>query len=136
MKQQYNVYENVTREILDTVKVGDLIKVNDWKKPMKVKAVSENYFVMTQNIFGNIYYSVCSKLPWEGIRHNDFTGGMYHCGPDDYIFGSPLCADYDDLYTFEDEVANRKYLESFENGETQLSERRGICIDSIAIKSN
>ena len=48
MSKQYSHYSNITKEILDTVKVGDLIKINDWKKPMRVKAVSENYFVMTK----------------------------------------------------------------------------------------
>ena len=48
MKKEYVHYPTVTREILDTIKVGDLIRVNDWKKPMRVKAVSENYFVMTK----------------------------------------------------------------------------------------
>lgn len=41
MGYTYTTYEEVTREVLDSVKVGDLIKVNDWKKPMKVKAVSK-----------------------------------------------------------------------------------------------
>lgn len=42
----YVRYSNVTREILDTVCVGDLIKINEWKVPLRVKAVSENYFVL------------------------------------------------------------------------------------------
>ena len=63
MSTQYKHYTNVTKEILDTVKAGDLIKINDWKKPMRVKAVSENFLVMTQKNFRNTYYSVCSKLP-------------------------------------------------------------------------
>lgn len=37
----YVRYPNVTREILDTVCVGDLIKINEWKVPLRVKAVSE-----------------------------------------------------------------------------------------------
>lgn len=135
MSKEYMVYDNVTREVLDTIKVGDLIKVNEWRKPMQVKAVSKNYFVMTQNNFGSVYYSVCSKLPWGGVKHNDFTGGKFHCGPDDWIFGSTLSVDYPDLYKFSDDEANRRYLESFENNETAISERNGIQIKKIAIKS-
>lgn len=43
----YKHYENITREVLDTIKAGDLVRVNDWTCPMLVKAVSKNFFVMT-----------------------------------------------------------------------------------------
>lgn len=135
MDKQYKHYTDVTREILDTIKVGDLIKVNDWGKPMRVKAVSKNYFVMTQKIFGDTYYSVCSKLPWEGIRHNSMRGGMFHCSTDNWILGSPLSFDYENLYKFENEEANQKYLQQFEDGECELSERRGIAIYDLYVKS-
>ena len=134
MSKQYVHYTNVTREILDTIKVGDLIRVNDWKKPMRVKSVSDNYFVMTQKQFGDTYYSVCSKLPWDGIRHNSMIGGMFHCSTDDWIFGSPLCIDYKDLYQFENEEVNQKYLQQFEDGVCHLSERRGIAIYDLYVK--
>ena len=41
MNKEYTHYRNITREILDTIKVGDLVKINDWTKPLRVKAVSE-----------------------------------------------------------------------------------------------
>lgn len=134
MSKQYIHYTNVTKEILDTIKVGDLVKINDWKKPMKVKAVSENYFVMTQKQFGNTYYSVCSKLPWNGFMYNNMRGGMFHCSSDNWIFGSPLSIYYPDLYEFENEDANQKYLQQFESGECELSERRGIAIYDLYVK--
>jgi hypothetical protein len=134
MKKNYEHYDNVTREILDTIKVGDFIRVNNWKKPMRVKAVSDNYFVMTQNLFGDIYYSVCSKLPWDGVIHNSMRGGMFHCSTDSWLFGSVLSIDYPDLYKFENEEANQKYLQQFEDGESELSERRGIAIYDLYIK--
>ena len=134
MKNEYIHYSNVTREVLDTIKVGDLIKVNYWKKPMRVKAVSENYFVMTQKQFGNTYYSVCSKLPWDGIMHNAMRGGMFHCGPDDWIFGSPTSIYYDNLYEFENEDGNQAYLKEFEDDESHISERRGIAIYDLYVK--
>lgn len=134
MNKQYIHYDNVTREVLDTVKVGDLIKVNNWKKPMRVKAVSDNYFVMTQNLFGDTYYSVCSKLPWEGTRHNSMIGGMFHCSTDDWVFGCPLTIDYPDLYKFENVETNQKYLQQFEDGKCKLSERRGIAIYDLYVK--
>lgn len=135
MNNKYIHYENITREILDAIKVNDLIKVNDWKKPMRVKAVSDNYFVMTQNLFGKTYYSVCSKLPWDGIRYNSMIGGMFHCSTDDWVFGSALALDYPDLYKFDNEEFNQKYLQQFENGECALSERRGIAIYDLYVKT-
>ena len=132
---KYIHYENVTRDILDKVKIGDLIRVNDWSKPMRVKAVSDNYFVMTQKNFGKTYYSVCSKLPWDGFRHNKMVGCMFHCGPDSWVFGSPLTIDYDGAYEFNNEEFNEKYLKSFEDGESHISERRGIAIYDLYIKS-
>lgn len=134
MKQTYVHYEKVTRDILDTVKVGDLIKVNDWKRPMRVMAVSENYFVMVSQVCGNPMYSVCSKLPWNGIRHNAMLGGMFHCGRDHWVFGSPLCSKYPNLYSFTNEEANREYLQEFENGEAEISERNGIPIFDLYVK--
>lgn len=134
MKKEYMHYSDVTREVLDTIKAGDLIKVNDWKRPMRVKAVSENYFVMTQKQFGNTYYSVCSKLPWDGIRYNAMRGGMFHCGPDSWIFGSPVCIDYENVYQFENEEANKAYLKEFEDGESWVSERRGLAIYDLYVK--
>lgn len=134
MKKDYTHYTNITREILDTIKVNDLVKINDWVKPMRVKAVSDNYFVMTRNQFGDTYYSVCSKLPWEGIRYNSFVGGMFHCSTDNLIFGSPLCSEYENLYKFENEEANQKYLQQFEDGECELSFRRGVAIYDLYVK--
>lgn len=136
MSKQYKHYTSVTKEILDTIKVGDLIKINNWKKPMRVKAVSENFFVMTQKNFGNTYYSVCSKLPWDGIIHNSMRGGMFHCGPDDWIFGSPLCANYDNLYEFENGEGNEAYLQEFEAGRVHLSERSSIAIYDLYVKGD
>ena len=53
----YKHYENITREILDTIKIGDLVRVNDWMSPMLVKAVSKNFFVMTCKKGKDTYYS-------------------------------------------------------------------------------
>lgn len=136
MKKEYIYYSNVTREALDTITVGDLVKVNNWTKPMRVKAVSDNYFVMTKKQFGDTYYSVCSKLPWNGIRYNSMRGGMFHCGPDNWIFGAPVSIDYDNLYEFDNEEANQAYLKMFEDGESEISQRKGIAIYDLYVKHN
>lgn len=136
MKKSYEHFINPTREILDNVKVGDLIKINDWKKPMRVKAVSENFFVMVSKQFKDTYYSVCSKLPWDGVRYNSMVGGRFHCGADDWIFGSPLTIEHKNVYSFENEETNRLYLQEFEDGKTHISERNGIAIFDVFIKED
>lgn len=135
MKSEYKHYTDITREILDTVKVGDLVKINNWKRPLRVKAVSKNYFVMAMPCFGEVLYSVCSKMPWNGIRHNKMVGGMFHCGTDNWIFGSPLVFEHENIYEFKDEECNRIYLESFEKGETELSHRSAVAIYDLYIKA-
>ena len=134
MNKEYTHYRNITREILDTIKVGDLIKINNWTKPLRVKAVSENYFVMVSNLFGKPLYSVCSKLPWKGIRHNAMIGDMFHCGTDNWLFGSPLSLQYENLYRFENDEVNQAYLQEFENGEAEISERNGVPIYDLYVK--
>lgn len=133
----YSVYEGEIgiEAALRSVKVGDLIKVNDWKQPMRVKCVSDNYFVMTKNLFGNTYHSVVSKKPWNGVRHNNMIGGLCHCGTDDWVFGSPLISECEKLYEFNDEQYSKFYLESFEKGECELSHRTSMAIFDLYIKS-
>ena len=87
MKTEYKHYTEITKDVLDNIKVGMLVKINDWKRPMKVVGVSENYFCMIQNVCGNICYSVCEKKPWSGIRYNQMIGGMFHCSTDNMVFG-------------------------------------------------
>lgn len=124
----------ITKEVLDSIEVGDLIKINDWKIAFRVKAVSKNYFVMARNMFKHTQYSVCEKKPWGGIRYNSMLGGRYHCGTDNFVFGHPLCLVSNNLYKFENEEVNKEYLESFENGECELSARTSVAIFDLYIK--
>lgn len=126
----YTTYTEVTKEVLDSIQVGDLIKVNDWKKPMQVKGVSANYAVMIQKQFGDTYYSVIEKKPRSAGQHNAMRQGFFHCGKDDYIFGA-----VEFQYRFDDAEAVVKYLAEFEIGETHLSERTAIPILELHIKS-
>lgn len=129
MNKQYVCYDEVTKEILDTIKVGNMVKINDWRKPMKVVGVSENYFCMIQNNFGELYYSVCEKKPWKGIRYNAMIGGRFHCGTDNMVFG------YGDFgYRFDNEEQIREYLSAFERGEIELSQRTSVPISRLYIK--
>lgn len=126
-------YTEITREILDTIKVGDQVKINDWEKFMCVKGISANFFVMTCQEGNDTYYSVCSKLPWNGIRYNAMIGGMFHCGCDNWVFGSPLTIDYKDLYQFNDQDATMQYLSDFENKKCEISERNAVPIFDLYV---
>ena len=127
--KNYNHVTEITKEILDTITVGTLIKINDWKRPMKVVGVSENYFCMIQKVCGKICYSVCEKKPWNGIRYNAMRGGMFHCGTDNMIFGY-----WDFDYEFNNENQIKKYLQAFENSEIELSVRSSVPIFDLYIK--
>ena len=129
--KNYMQYIKIDKEVLDTLQVGDLVKINDWGKPMRVKGVTKNYVALSMKQFKDTIYSIVSKIPWGklGMRHNAMTGGCFHCGRDNWIFGAP-----DFNYNFDDAEAVQKYLESFETGETEISERAGVPIRKIAIK--
>lgn len=131
MKSTYKLYKKseITKEILDQIQVGDLVKINDWGKPLRVKGVSDNYFVMTQNIFGRYLYSVFSKIPFKGFQCNGKYRGDYFCGPDSWLFG-----DIDFDYKFDNQESIQKYLNKFENGESGISMRKSVAVESIQIK--
>ena len=126
----YYCCESITKEILDKILVGTLVKVNDWRSPMRVVGVSENYFCMVKKCFGKTLYSVCEKKPWPGIRHNQMVGGAFHVGTDNMVFGAP---EFD--YEFKDPAQINKYLEMFESGRIELSVRSSVPIHRIYIKS-
>lgn len=126
---EYKHYNNVTKDILDDIKVGNLIRINDWKRGMRVVGVSDNYFVMIQKVCGNIAYSVCEKKPWGGIRYNAMRGGMFHCSTDDTVFGY---MEFD--YKFDGGEKIKRYLNAFESGEIELSVRRAVPIYDLYVK--
>lgn len=132
-KVVYDVHEEITKELLDSIQVGDMVKCNDWKDAYRVRGVSENYFVMARSFFGRTYYSICEKKPWDGIRYNRMVGGMFHIGTDNWVFGWGGW-DPDGGYDFSDEKATAKYLESLEMGDTELSHRSSVPLTRIAIK--
>ena len=140
-KDVYEKFTNITKELLDSVCVGDLIRINDWKKPLRVKGVSKDYFVMATKQFGKCVYSVCEKKPWKGTRHNSMVGGMFHVGTDGWVFGSPIWLDFneDGKYDFDNPEATKAYLDSFElpEGEEEhsfISPRRAVPIETLYIK--
>lgn len=133
MTSSYEHHKEITKEILDSVQVGDLVKCNDWKKPLRVKGVSENYFVMARKAFGETLYSICEKNPWGGTRYNAMCGGMFHIGTDNMIFGW-FGWNEGRAYDFDDSEAVGRYLQALESGEIEVSVRRAVPLYEIAIK--
>lgn len=123
----------INKSVLDSIEVGDLVKVNDWIKPMRVKFVAENGFAMTQKNFRDTYYSIFPKKTYEE-EVNPEERGMYRCGADNWICGSDLCNDYEKLYEFENPEASAAYFRAFGDGETDLSMRKSIAVFKLYIK--
>ena len=132
-KVVYDVHEEITRELLDSIQVGDMVKCNDWARAKRVMGVSANYFVMATSCFGKTLYSICEKKRWLGTRYNHMVGGMFHIGPDNWIFGWGGWG-YNGYYDFYDMWKTVEYLESLEEGVTELSHRRSVPLTRIAIK--
>lgn len=125
MNNKYNSYDIVTKEILDTVKIGDLIKCNDWKKPLKVIGVSENFFIMARKAFKSYIYSICEKNKIDYSRNN-FHEGNFRIGTDNYIFGNFNYLNIKDV--------NEALIE-LENSKMELSIRTSIDLYYISIKT-
>ena len=81
--KSYLYYEEVTKDILDSIEVGNFVKCNGWRKPMMVVAVSKNYFIMIARHFKTFTYSICEKLPSK-FTHNMYDEGCFRIGPDNY----------------------------------------------------
>lgn len=121
--------------MLDSINTGDLIRVNDWKRPLKVKGVSDNYFVMEREVFGKPLYAVCEKKPWGGIRYNKMCGGIFHVGTDNMVFGTSLQFDDEQVYHFRNDAITKEYLALFESGEQELSVRTSVPIFDLYVKA-
>ena len=129
MKYIYRDKE-IKKEILDSIKVGDKVRCNDWKRAKGVVGVSPNYFVMATRCFGKWLYSVCEKKPFGGIKYNSLVGGYFSIGVDKWIFGAPM----ENAYEFDNEIFVKQYLNAFESEECELSMRKSCALTEIEIR--
>lgn len=127
---KYKEFCEITKELLDSVEVGDVVRMNDWKRGMVVRGVTANYFVMATMMFGEWLYSVCEKKPSK-INYNMMTRGMFHIGRDSWVFGFGE-------YKFDDKEWVDQYLNSFEDenceNHSELSVRGSVPIDYMSIR--
>lgn len=135
-------YTDITKELLDSIKVGDLVAIQGWDSLLEVKCVSDNYFVMADTSPDKQgWYSICEKK-LSPYTHNDMRKGLFHCGTDFWIFGyiNPDDDFSDDPngdvnpYTFTNQKFNESYMASLESGETQLSARTSVPIYELYLK--
>ena len=131
--KQYEIYEkpDITKELLNTIKIGDSIKINTWRRPMKVIAVSKNFFIMWKKHFKTWMYSICEKNK-RGYAHNmiywpngGFDDDEFVCGPENYVF---------DKYDYSIEEERLEALQELESGDMEVSEKRGRGIYHLEIK--
>ena len=135
-------YTDITKELLDSIKVGDLVAIQNWDDMLEVRAVSDNYFVMADTSPDKQgWYSICEKK-LSPYTHNAVRKGLFHCGTDFWIFGyiNPDDDFSDDPngeenpYTFTNQKFNASYMASLESGETQLSARTSVPIYELYLK--
>lgn len=132
MKNKYNIYEknDITKELLNTIKFGDYIKINTWKMPMKVIATSDNFIILLKKHFDTFAYSIIEKNK-RGYEHNliyrpenGFMADEFVCGADDHY-----CK-----YNYSNQTECEKALKELESGELEVSQRHGWGIWHIEIK--
>ena len=112
----------ITKESLDTVTIGDYFKYNDDKRGMKVRAVSENYFIIATSAFGQALYSICHKNPIN-YDYNHMKKGFPVMSPDD-CWGK---------YNYTDRYECEQALIDLENGDMSYS-RRGVALTKAFVK--
>lgn len=132
-RNPYLIYEdnNITKEVLDIIKVNDFVKINTWKRPMKVIAVSENFIIMWRKHFKTFGYSILEKFK-RGYSHNlvygdencGFSFNDFVCGPDNYY-----CK-----FDYSNKQDCEKALTELENGDLEVSTRHGWGVYYIEIK--
>ena len=124
MGKEYITIVRPTKEDLDKIKVGDLVKCNDWVKPLTVRAVSDNYFIMSRNHFGKPLYSICEKNP-STFSRNYIVESYPTIGTDFWVFGKFDYLDQEDI---------NKCVAELESGETELSVRNSCALKIIHYK--
>lgn len=124
----YTRHTVITKELLDSIQVGDQVKCNDWLYPRIVKAVSENFFVMARKAFGKIEYTVCDKRPWGVKEKYEPRKVMAYTNPEDFTYGW-----YYNGFDFDEDTNMQEYIDALESGKIGLYRREGFVLEYIAI---
>lgn len=134
MKEFFAEYHNdeITKDVIDSLGVGDIFKINCWDIEMTVKGISANYIIASNGE----RYTIISKT--KGTAKMNYNGrdysNKYYCAADDWIFGHPDKIDYPDIYIFNTKESVDVYLNSLEKGETRMSVRNREPINILYVK--
>lgn len=136
MSQYYRKYpqEKITSKVIESIDVGDFIKINDEKRGMKVRAISQNYILLANKCFGTQYlYSIMSKHPAKFTKNN-IIKGLYYRGIDDRLFGFSSQSNLYASYDFENVLFLKDYLQALELGAISISQRNATAINTLYIR--
>lgn len=111
--------------IINSIKIGDKLSINDWNAKYTVCGISEHYILAH---YGR-HYTIISRKPIDsiGYNYNGVRHGDYVCAPDWWIFG------YMNGYYFTDEEWVKEYMTSLETGETEQSQKKHAPIWFISV---
>lgn len=126
--EKYESYTaaTLTKEVLDSISVGDTVRINGSKRGMKCQGKTDNFIALANKSFqGKYYYSI---IDTHGFAYDSSEQLRFICGTDNLIFGDPLFN-----YDFSDKEALREYLGRFESGETEVSGRNWVVIRELVI---
>lgn len=115
---------------LSEIRVGDRVRINNWRNGMNVIHRTENYLLLTGTQFGKELISVIEILPAK-YTHNHMKKGHFTAGGDFWLFGWAGWRDENHNILF-DEERMEAYLRSFESGETEFS-RRAVAVESMQV---
>jgi hypothetical protein len=129
MSRKYIAIDPEKKDELASIQVGDFVRINDWKRGMKVTHRTERYLLLMGNDFGENVYSVIELLP-STFSYNDRKKGKLTAGPDYWLFGWNGWVDEQGNVDYNDPAKREAYLRTFETGETEFSRR----VNSIQVK--
>ena len=111
-------------EVLQNIRLGDKLAINDWKARYTVCGISPNYVLAH---YGQ-HYTIIAKHPTgKDYWYNGVRGNEIRCAPDWWIFG------YKDGYNFTDEKWVHQYMQELENGFTEMSKKKHAPVVFLSV---
>ena len=102
-------------KVLNSIKLGDKLAINDWKAKYTVCGLSQN-FVLAHS---GQHYTIIERHPMpDDYCLNGVRGDDIRCGPDWWVFG------YVDGYDFTNKDWVAKYMTNLELGLTEISQKK------------
>lgn len=110
---------------------GDEFYINNWREPMIVAGRSRHFIVAYNPNFrekDKAYEYTVIPIP------ASLDDPVPECGPDFWIFGYHCNSATKEFYDFKNPVWVAEYLQSFESGESQISQKR--CAPIVRLRKS